>query len=60
MMVAGTLEFSETAPGWIGHWRMRWHEADYVWRVSGVNYDAAFRSLIRGAMRVAAGRGAPD
>jgi uncharacterized protein len=60
MMVAGTLEFSEAAPGWTGHWRMRWHGADYVWGVSGVNYDAAFRSLIRGVTRVAAGRGAPD
>jgi hypothetical protein len=60
MMVAGTLEFSEAAPGWTGHWRMRWHGADYVWGISGVNYDAAFRSLIGGAARVAAGRGAPD
>jgi hypothetical protein len=60
MMVAGTLEFAEAAAGWTGHWRMRWRGADYVWGVSGVNYDAAFRSLIRGATRVAAGRGAPD
>jgi uncharacterized protein len=60
MMVAGTLEFTEAAPGWTGHWRMRWHGADYVWGVSGVNYDTAFRSLIRGATRVAAGRGMPD
>jgi uncharacterized protein len=60
MMVAGTLEFTEAAPGWTGHWRMRWHGADYFWGVSGVNYDAAFRSLISGATRVAAGRGAPD
>jgi hypothetical protein len=60
MMVAGTLEFTEAAPGWTGHWRMRWHGADYAWSVSGVNYDAAFRSLISGATRVAAGRGAPD
>jgi len=60
MMVAGTLEFIEAAPGWTGHWRMRWRGADYVWGVSGVNYDTAFRSLIRGATRVAAGSGAPD
>ena len=60
MMVAGMLEFSEAPAGWTGHWRMRWHGADYAWSVSGVNYDAAFRSLIRGATRVAAGRGPPD
>ena len=60
MLVAGTLEFAEASPGWVGHWRMRWHGADYAWSISGVNYDAAFRSLIRGATRVAAGRGAPE
>jgi hypothetical protein len=60
MIIAGTLEFSEAAPGWIGQWRMRWHGADYAWGIAGVNYDTAFRSLIRGATRVAAGRGAPE
>jgi len=59
-IVAGTLVFDETVPGWVGSWRMRWHGADYAWSISGVNYDEAFRSLLRGALRVASGRGAPD
>jgi uncharacterized protein len=39
-IVAGTLNWSETLPGWIGKWRMRWQGADYAWGISGVNYDA--------------------
>ena len=59
-IVAGTLRFDEAKPGWVGSWRMRWHGADYAWGVSGVNYDAAFRSLMSGVARIAAGRGAPE
>lgn len=59
-LVAGTLEFQEALPGWVGSWRMRWHDADYAWRISGVNYDTAFRSIVRGVVRVASGHGNPD
>jgi uncharacterized protein len=59
-IVVGTLDWSETLPGWIGKWRMRWHGADYAWGISGVNYDAAFRNLVRGVVLVASGAGSPD
>lgn len=59
-LVAGTLYFDEAKPGWMGTWRMRWRGADYSWGISGVNYDEAFRSLMRGVARVASGRGTPD
>jgi hypothetical protein len=59
-LVAGTLHFDEAKPGWVGLWRMRWRGADYAWGIGGVNYDEAFRSLMRGVARVASGRGAPD
>jgi uncharacterized protein len=59
-LVAGTLTFDEAKPGWVGAWRMRWRGTDYTWGVSGVNYDEAFRALMRGVARVASGRGAPD
>jgi hypothetical protein len=38
---------------------MRWHDADYAWRISGVNYDAAFLSIVSGVVRVASGHGNP-
>ena len=31
-----------------------------AWGISGVNYDAAFRNIVRGVMLVASGAGSPD
>ena len=59
-IVVGTLDWSETLPGWIGSWRTRWHGADHAWGISGVNYDAAFRDIVRGVVLLASGRGSPD
>ncbi|HEV2301648.1 MAG TPA: DUF2066 domain-containing protein [Stellaceae bacterium] len=58
-VVVGTLTWSESLPGWIGKWRMRWHGAAHEWGISGVNYDAAFRDIVRGVELVASGSGAP-
>jgi uncharacterized protein len=59
-IVAGTLEVRETPPGWAGAWTMRWRGADYAWGIRGVNFDEAFRDMIRGVVRVASGHGAPE
>ena len=59
-IVIGTLDWSETLPGWIGSWRTRWRGADHRWGISGVNYDAAFRDIVGGVVLLASGRGAPD
>jgi hypothetical protein len=59
-IVVGQLDWSETLPGWIGKWRMRWQDADYGWGISGVNYDAAFRNIVRGVVLAASGAGSPD
>ena len=48
VLAAGTLEFDEAKAGWVGSWRMRWHGADYTWGISRVNFDEAFRDLMRG------------
>jgi hypothetical protein len=39
---------------------MRWQDADYGWGISGVNYDAAFRNIVRGVVLAAARAGSPD
>jgi hypothetical protein len=59
-IVTGTLEWSETLPGWTGKWRTRWNGVEHRWGISGVNYDAAFRDIARGLVLLASGRGAPD
>jgi uncharacterized protein len=58
-LVAGTLEFDESPPGWAGSWRMRWRDVDYAWQISGVNFDEAFRDIVRGVVRTASGHGGP-
>ena len=60
VFVTGTLDWSETLPGWVGKWQMHWRGTDYAWGISGVNYDAAFRNIIRGVMLVTSGAGPPD
>jgi hypothetical protein len=60
VLVTGTLVFDEAKPGWVGSWRIRWRGVNYVWGISGVNFDEAFRALMRGVARVASGHGAPD
>jgi uncharacterized protein len=59
-IVVGTLEWSETFPGWIGTWRTRFGGADHRWGIKGVNYDAAFRDIVAGITRLASGHGAPE
>jgi hypothetical protein len=59
-IVVGTLDWSEALPGWIGKWQTRWRGVAHRWSISGVNYDAAFRDIVRGVVLLASGRGAPD
>jgi hypothetical protein len=58
-IVTGTLEWSETLPGWVGKWHMRWHGGERDWGIEGVNYDAAFRDIVRGVVTLASGKGEP-
>jgi hypothetical protein len=59
-IVTGTLEWSESLPGWVGKWRTCWKGVDHAWGIGGVNYDAAFRDIVQGIVLLASGRGAPD
>jgi uncharacterized protein len=60
VIAAGTLDWSESLPGWVGQWRCRWHGVDHAWGISGVSYDAAFRNIIGGVTQFASGNGSPD
>jgi len=59
-IVVGTLDWDEALPGWVGHWRLRWNGSEHRWGVGGVNYDAAFRDIVRGVVLLASGSGSPD
>lgn len=55
----GTLVLSEAALGWVATWRLDWRGKEYAWGVRGVNFDAAFRDGVAGAMQIMSDHGAP-
>lgn len=57
--LVGNLRFSDADRGWIADWRLAANGRTYKWQVRGVNYDAAFRSALRGAAQILSGHGEP-
>jgi hypothetical protein len=60
IVVLGTLDWSEAAPGWIGTWRTCWRGIAHTWTVRGVGYDQAFDNIVDGALLLATGHGVPE
>ncbi|MEI2299586.1 DUF2066 domain-containing protein [Ensifer sp. MJa1] len=57
--LTGTLVWSDEASGWITHWRLDADGKRYLWQVSGVSFDEAFRNAMRGTARILSGNGTP-
>lgn len=57
--LAGDLQWSDAAHGWIATWALDANGQHVKWKVSGVNYDEAFRVAVRGAGRALSGNGKP-
>lgn len=57
--LAGHMAFSDAVHGWIVEWRLDDAGRSYTWRVSGVNFDEAFRNALRGAAQILSGHGSP-
>jgi hypothetical protein len=57
--LVGDLRWSDAALGWVANWKLAVNGRRHRWTVSGVNYDEAFRSAVRGAARVLSGNGEP-
>ena len=55
----GTLVWNDEALGWEADWRLVKGSATYAWTVSGVSFDAAFRSALSGASQILSGNGRP-
>lgn len=60
IVVLGTLDWSEAAPGWVGQWRTCWNGEVHVWSIRGVGYDRAFENIVQGAVLLASGHGGPE
>ena len=57
--LAGRLTWSDAVHGWVAEWRIATGGKAYAWRVSGVNFDEAFRNALRGAAQVLSSNGQP-
>jgi hypothetical protein len=57
--LAGNLQWSDAAHGWIASWALEAGGRHFKWTVRGVNYDEAFRVAVRGAGRALSGNGEP-
>lgn len=57
--LVGHLQWSDAALGWIATWMLDANGRHFKWKVSGVNYDEAFRVAVRGAGRALSGNGEP-
>jgi hypothetical protein len=57
--LSGKLQWSDAAHGWIATWSLDTDGRHFKWKVSGVNYDEAFRVAVRGAGRALSGNGRP-
>ena len=55
LLVPGSLSLDIHAMGWVGTWRARTGGEDHEWTISGVGYDQAFASMVRGALPLARG-----
>ncbi len=53
--VTGTLLWSDAAHGWAAAWQASWDGRAADWSISGVSFDEAFRSAVRGTLGLVAG-----
>lgn len=60
IVVVGSLDWSETAPGWVGQWHACWRGRQHVWSIRGGGHDLAFANIVQGAVLLASGRGSPE
>jgi hypothetical protein len=56
----GSLVWSDEALSWIADWRLASAGKAYRWRISGINFDDAFRNAVRGTAQVLSGHGQPN
>jgi len=59
VVLRGRLVWSDKALGWTAAWRLHAKDKSHRWQIRGVNFDAAFRNAMSGALQILSGHGAP-
>jgi uncharacterized protein len=55
-VLVGSLVWSKGTLGWIANWRLEWQGRSHRWQIRDVNFDDAFRSAMRGTIKIMSGR----
>lgn len=59
IVLVGNIAWNKGMLGWKGEWQLFPADRPHHWQIQNVNYDAAFRSAMRGAAQVLSGNGEP-
>jgi hypothetical protein len=59
-VLAGSIAWNKGMLGWKGNWQLQSTDGPHDWQIQNVNFDAAFRSAMRGAAQVLSGHGEPE
>ena len=60
IILTGSITWNKGMLGWKGNWQLQSTDGPYDWQIQNVNFDAAFRSAMRGAAQVLSGHGEPE
>jgi uncharacterized protein len=58
--LVGSIAWNKGMLGWKGNWQLQSTDGPHDWQIQNVNFDAAFRSAMRGAAQVLSGHGEPE
>ena len=56
----GSIAWNKGMLGWKGDWQLHAADGPHHWQIQNVNFDAAFRSAMRGAAQILSGNGEPQ
>ena len=59
IVLVGSIAWNKGMLGWKGDWQLHSAGGPHHWQIRNVNFDAAFRSAMRGAAQVLSGNGEP-
>jgi len=60
IVLVGSIAWNKGMLGWKGDWQLQSTDGPHHWQIRNVNFDAAFRSAMRGAAQVLSGHGEPE
>ena len=60
IVLTGRIAWNKGMLGWKGNWQLQSIDGPHDWQIQNVNFDAAFRSAMRGAAQVLSGHGEPE